>query len=345
MKPRTNVGPRSQRSKGVQNEGPNWVIIAGSALLSTLSVRLGYKLKQVLDSRQQNKTASSLKGNEKSPEGRKLGNGHLQSSTYYFAQDDDGCYNCNTGAGGLGVIKQQQCNGSEPEMVLPLVTVPAIEFNKENGGPWSSSPDRLELPQKPFHHSNSSESPCVSESGSDIYSKREVIQKLRLQLKRRDETILEMQEQIVELQGSLNSQLSHSAHLQSLLDAANRDLFDSEREIQRLRKAIADHCVGQVGSCDKSPTVPVWPAEVRYGHMNGHTNGHLEIDRNSDTSEKGRGGDGERFEMLKREKDELKEVIEGKDYLIKSYKEQTAELSIKVKELQQRLDAQLPNIL
>lgn len=62
MKPRTNGGSRSQRSKGVQSEGPNWVIIAGSALLSTLSVRLGYKLKQVLDSRQQNKTTSSLKG-------------------------------------------------------------------------------------------------------------------------------------------------------------------------------------------------------------------------------------------------------------------------------------------
>ncbi|XP_060183961.1 uncharacterized protein LOC132613764 isoform X2 [Lycium barbarum] len=309
MKPRTNGGSRPQRSKGVQTEGPNWVIIAGSALISTLSIRLGYKLKQVLDSRQQNKTTSSLKGNEKSPDGSKLGNGHLQSSTYYFAQDDDGCYNCNT--------------------------VPAIEFNKENGGAWSTSPDRLELPQKPFHHSNSSESPCVSESGSDIYSKREVIQKLRVQLKRRDETILEMQEQIAELQASLNNQLSHSAHLQSLLDASNRDLFDSEREIQRLRKAIADHCVGQV-----SPTVPVWPAEGRYGH----TNGHLDVDRNSDTSDKGR-GDGERFEMLKREKDELKEVIEGKDYLIRSYKEQTAELSVKVKELQQRLDAQLPNIL
>ncbi|MCD7454585.1 hypothetical protein HAX54_025281 [Datura stramonium] len=339
MKPRTNGGSRSQRSKGVQSEGPNWVIIAGSALLSTLSVRLGYKLKQVLDSRQQNKTTSSLKGNEKSPDRSKLGNGHLESSTYYFAQDDDGCYNCNTGAGGLGIIKQQ-CNGAEPEMVLPLVTVPAIEFNKENGGVWSSSPDRLELPQKPFHHSNSSESPCVSESGSDIYSKREVIQKLRLQLKRRDETILEMQEQIVELQASLNNQLSHSVHLQSLLDAANRDLFDSEREIQRLRKAIADHCVGQVGSCDKPPAVSVWQAENRYVH----TNGHLDVDRNSDTSEKGR-GDGERFEMLKREKDELKEVIEGKDYLIRNYKEQTAELSVKVKELQQRLDAQLPNIL
>ncbi|KAJ8557403.1 hypothetical protein K7X08_003028 [Anisodus acutangulus] len=295
----------------------------------------GYKLKQVLDSRQQNKTTSSLKGNEKSPDGRELGNGHLQSSTYYFAQDDDGCYNCNTEAGGFGITKQQY-NGSQPEMVLPLVTVPAIEFNKENGGAWATSPDHLELPQKPFHHSNSSESPCVSESGSDIYSKREVIQKLRQHLKRRDGMILEMQEQIVELQASLNNQLSHSAHLQELLDAANRDLFDSEREIQRLRKAISDHCVGQVG-----PTVPVWPAEGRYSH----SNGHLEVDRNSDTSGKGRGGDGERFEMLKREKDELKEVIEGKDYLIRSYKEQTAELSFKVKELQQRLDAQLPNIL
>lgn len=338
MKPRTNAGSRSQKSRGVQSEGPNWVIIAGSALLSTLSVRLGYKLKQVLDSRQQNKTTSSLKGNEKSPDGSKLGNGHLQSSTCYFAQDDDGCYNCNTGAEGLGIPKQQY-NGSDSEM-LSLVTVPAIEFNKVNGGAWSTSPDCLELPQKPFHRSNSSESPCVSESGSDIYSKREVIQKLRLQLKRRDETILEMQEQIVELQASLNAQISHSTHQQSLLDAANRDLFDSEREIQRLRKAIADHCVGQVGSCDKPPTVPVWPAEVR----NGHTNGYLDVDRNSDTSEKGR-GDGERFEMLKREKDELKEVVEGKDYLIRSYKEQTAELSIKVKELQQRLDAQLLNIL
>lgn len=336
MKPRTNGGSRSQRSKGVQTEGPNWVIIAGSALLSTLSVRLGYKLKQVFDSRQQNKATSSLKGNEKSPDKSKLGNGHLQSSTYYFAQDDDGCYNYNTGAGGLGITKQQY-NGSEPEMVLPLVTVPAIEYNKENGGAWPTSPERLELPQKPFHRSNSSESPCVSESGSDIYSKREVIQKLRLQLKRRDETILEMQEQIVELQASLNAQLSHSAHQQSLLDAANRDLFDSEREIQRLRKAIADH-FGQGGSGDKPPTVPVWPAEVRYAH----TNGHLEVDRNSDTSEKGR-GDGERFEMLKREKDDLKDVIEGKDFLIKTYKEQTAELSIKIKELQQRLDAQLLN--
>lgn len=237
---------------------------------------------------------------------------------------------------------KQHVNGqmmSEPEMALPLVTVPTSEFNKENGVMWSSSPDRLELPQKPFHQSNSSESPCVSESGSDIFSKREVIQKLRQQVKRRDDTILEMQDQIAEMQNSLAAQVSHSSHLQSLLDAANRDLFDSEREIQRLRKAIADHCVGHVNSGEKLPTVPVWPAEG----MNGHVNGYPEFESNTESLEKGR--DGGKIEMLKMEVSELKELIDGKDYLLQSYKEQKSELSLKIKELQQRLDSQLPNIL
>ncbi|KAE8670982.1 Intracellular protein transport protein USO1 isoform 2 [Hibiscus syriacus] len=192
------------------------------------------------------------------------------------------------------------------KVTLPLVTFPTAEFNKDNGVMWESSADTLELPPKPFYH-NCSESPCVSESGSDIYSKREVIQKLRQHLKRRDDMILEMQDQITKLQNSLNAQMAHSSHLQSLLDVANRDLFDSEREIQRLRK-------------------------------------FLDIKTNLEFPEKGR-GDGERIEMLRREVGELKEVIEGKQYLVQSYKKQKMELSMKFKELQQRLDEQLLNIL
>lgn len=254
---------------------------------------------------------------------------------------------CTHKKGSRNVVEiKQNCNGqmmSEAEMVLPLVTVPAPEFGKDNGVMWSSSPDRLELPQKPFHQSNSSESPCVSESGSDIFSKREVIQKLRQQLKRRDDMILEMQDQIAELQNSLGAQLSHSSHLQSLLDSANRDMFDSEREIQRLRKAIADHCVGNANSADKPPSVPVWPSEGRNGHANNGFPEYPEVDSNFESLEKGR--EGEKIEMLKREVSELKELIEGKDYLLQSYKEQKSELSVKIKELQQRLDSQVPNIL
>lgn len=62
MKPRTNGVPRAQSSKGFQGEGPNWMLIAGGALLSTLSMRLGYKLKQVLDAKQPENTCGGLKG-------------------------------------------------------------------------------------------------------------------------------------------------------------------------------------------------------------------------------------------------------------------------------------------
>ncbi|KAL3844211.1 hypothetical protein ACJIZ3_001614 [Penstemon smallii] len=341
MKPRASEAHR--RSRNLQGEGQNWILIAGGALLSTLSIRLGYKLKQVLDTKQTDNCSQSLEVNGKSDKWKKSGSCHLHSNAFCFSQEEDSCCKHYTGSRNVVEIKPH-CNGqmmTEPEN-LPLVTVPPPELNKENGVMWSSSPDRLEMPQKPFNHSNSSESPCVSESGSDIFSKREVIQKLRQQVKRRDDMIMEMHDQIAELQSSLSTQLSHSSHLQSLLDASNRDLFDSEREIQRLRKAIADHCVGvgHINSGEKIPSVPVWPMEG----LKGHSNGYPEAGSNLDSSCIGR-GDGEKTEMSRRQISELKELIEGKDYLIQNYKEQKSELSMKIQELQQRLDSQLPNIL
>ncbi|WJX49754.1 hypothetical protein P8452_36150 [Trifolium repens] len=345
MKPQTNGSSRVHKSnKHSREEGPPWLIIAAGAVLSTLSIRLGYKLKQAIDSKptpKQNAATTILKGNGKSANVRKPPDCFMQPNGYSQMQDNHGCFTCNSGTGGSVELKCQQNEQmlSEFNGALPLVTVPPAEFSKENGGGWSCSPDRLELPSKPFHLSNCSDSPCVSESGSDIFSKREVIQKLRQQLKRRDDMILEMQDQMAELQNSLNAQLGLSSHLQLQLEAANRDLFDSEREIQRLRKAIADHCVGYVPH-DKSSTVTAWSSDTR----NGHPNGHLDGDINLDVPEKTKDEE-ERIDMLKRQVGELKEAIEGKEYLLQSYKEQKAELSLKVKELQQRLDSQLPNIL
>ncbi|KAL2243040.1 UNVERIFIED_CONTAM: hypothetical protein Sindi_0422000 [Sesamum indicum] len=59
MNPRTRGVPR--RSRNFQEGGLNWILIAGGALLSTLSIRLGYKLKQVLDTKQLNNSSQSLK--------------------------------------------------------------------------------------------------------------------------------------------------------------------------------------------------------------------------------------------------------------------------------------------
>lgn len=61
MKPKTTAVSRTQNSRSFQGEGPNWVLIAGGALLSTLSIRLGYKLKQAIDTKQHNAN-NGLKG-------------------------------------------------------------------------------------------------------------------------------------------------------------------------------------------------------------------------------------------------------------------------------------------
>jgi hypothetical protein len=58
-----------------------------------------------------------------------------------------------------------------------------------------------------------------------------------------------------------------------------------------------------------------------------------------------RKGEIERVEMLKKEVGELKEVINGKDSLHQSYKEQKVELCLEIRELQGKLSAQVPNIL
>lgn len=153
------------------------------------------------------------------------------------------------------------------EFTLPLATIPEPEATRVRS--WTSSAERLELSRRIFYL-NSSESPCVSECGSDAFSKKEILQNLRWQLKERDEMILEMQAQITELQTSLRTQVSKSAELQSQFDLINFDLFESEREAQRLRKAVADHCVGDMSSLEN-----LNPSE----HLeNGYVNGFLQGD-------------------------------------------------------------------
>jgi hypothetical protein len=49
---------KAGRANHVQGEGANWVLVAGGVLLSTLSVRLGCKLKQMFDMKKQNNSIS-----------------------------------------------------------------------------------------------------------------------------------------------------------------------------------------------------------------------------------------------------------------------------------------------
>ncbi|KAJ3694016.1 hypothetical protein LUZ60_009496 [Juncus effusus] len=330
--------PNRSRERRRQNpnpnfrvEGPNWVLIAGGVLLSTLTVRLGCKLKQVFDKKRQN---TPVKGNNKNI-GSERGQGICEMHSNLHCFDSERCYFCVSGCGSdtnqaskpslpkesphnlnppLPLVKvngtesgiQIRSSRSEPRIQIPNLA----ETGMENGVMWSTSPDRLEPPRKPLNYSNSSGSPCFSESGSDIYSKREVISKLRVQLKRRDEMVMEMQAQISELQTSLNLEIAQNGNLGAQIEGLNRDLFENDREIRRLQKIVADCCVA--------------------GRDGSEMEGRME----------------RKMEGLRREVGELREVIEGKDFLIQSYKEQKNELQEKIKDLQVKLAAsQVPNIL
>ncbi|KAG0459335.1 hypothetical protein HPP92_022463 [Vanilla planifolia] len=159
------------------------------------------------------------------------------------ALDEDGCYQCFSGPNHATVNSMFKVGNS-----LPLIKVPSIHSSTDNGEfLWAPVTDRLELPLKPFNNPNSSDSPCISESGSDIHSKREVLKKLRLQLRSRDDMIMEMQAQITDLQKSMNIQVALTTHLQNQLSSSTEFLSDSEREIHRLQKSIADHFVCETG--------------------------------------------------------------------------------------------------
>ncbi|XP_066363074.1 uncharacterized protein [Miscanthus floridulus] len=340
MKSKTN-GSIKKAGKGDHvHGGPNWVLVAGGILLSTLSVRLGCRLKQMFETKQQNPSTKAK---------RRPGVCELHSNLYRFS-DQTSCHCYMSGhADGEVELKQAPSSpiskSSEPSNLL--VKVPAPESSKENSGiMWSSSPDRLEDPRKAtFQYSNCSGSPSVSESGSDIYSKREVIQKLRQQLKRRDEMIMEMQAQIAERKNSLAIQATENTGLQSQLDATNRDLFESEREVQHLRKIVADHCVADSLSLDKAFQAGQWQTNGTNGHANGYSDSSVDDHEVHCNGVEKRKGEVKRMEMLRREVGELKEVIEGKDFLLQSYKEQKVELCSKIRELQEKLSAQVPNIL
>lgn len=63
MKPKTAGSIKRGHSKHIQAEGPNWILLAGGALLSTLSIRIGCKLKQALfDRKHMDNTHDFYKG-------------------------------------------------------------------------------------------------------------------------------------------------------------------------------------------------------------------------------------------------------------------------------------------
>uniref|UniRef100_A0ACD5Z269 Uncharacterized protein n=1 Tax=Avena sativa TaxID=4498 RepID=A0ACD5Z269_AVESA len=243
MKSKANRGiQKAGRVDHLQGGGPNWVLVAGGVLLSTLSVKLGCKLRQMFDMKQQNSSSRAE---------RRSGGCESHSNLCRF-RGQTSCYYCISD--GVAEVKHPPASplpkSAEPS--LPLVKIPGQEPSKDTSGVmWITSPDRLEDPRKPFQYSE---------------------------------------------QFRLSARSFRP-------DAANGHANN-----------------GYADSSVDDPELQFASVEKRKGEL-------------------------ERVEMLKREVGELKEVIGGKDFLLHSYKEQKVELSSQIRELQQKLSSQVPNIL
>lgn len=239
--------------QNVPQEGLNWVVLLGGAIVSALSVTLGRKLKQALEINRERDTKSLNEPEGSSATNRTSGVHPLRSNLDYCRQGGVVCIHCFPGSSDGAVemkLGPQDANfqfDNDSHTISPkqckLSEIQIYSESTANSPLWVS-PEQLDLANVHLQQSNSSESVCTSDTGSDLFSKRDFIHRLREQLKRRDEMIMEMQVQITDQLQIINNQISHMTNLQSQLDAANRESFGTEREIQRLRKAIADHCAG-----------------------------------------------------------------------------------------------------
>ena len=89
----------------------------------------------------------------------------------------------------------------------------------------------------------------------------------------------------------------------------------------------------------------MWQLDETNGHPNGYADGSADDANLHCVGIEKRKGEVERVNMLKKEVVELKEVVEGKDFVLQSYKEHKVELCSKIRDLQEKLSAQVPIIL
>lgn len=77
-------------------------------------------------------------------------------------------------------------------------------------------------------------------------AERDMVHRLRKQLKSRDEMILNMQAQISEHDRDMALSHAHICELQSHLEATDKVLLESRVEVEHLRKEVAGYCAPDI---------------------------------------------------------------------------------------------------
>ncbi|GLJ12473.1 hypothetical protein SUGI_0191730 [Cryptomeria japonica] len=298
--------------------GPNWVIIFGGAIVSILSVKLGRKLREAIGTNWKRDDVKTLnEPDRKSDTQGTLGVNPLHSRLCCYRLDGV-VRNHYVSGGSHGMVEMKvgpqdavcQCENKSSH-TLALLQQKLSEFSvpcnsRENIPLWECL-EQHDISNGHLQQSNSSESVSTSDTSPDLLTKRDVARRLRQQMQ---------------------------------LDAANKDLFGAEREIQRLRKAIADHCADQ------------WKMHMVLQLVMPIT----AMEKLTDFKNRNRARDRkeamatdeytiESVKDLEREVAELKQLVSGKNHLLEAYERQRIELCSQLKELHLNLGTQVGSVL
>lgn len=211
-------GGRTLRT-GKKKDGPNWFMIAGGAIVMAVSVAFGRR--KILN--------EGAKAKERSP------NGGARSQA---ASDDD------TGS----VHRFETVQNGTPFWIN---TEPAAEFEfrsfkPKRPAPNDPSPQVSKLCRQLSHNSvcQSNKDPVQSDSHTStalragLTARREMVHRLRQQIRSRDAMIYDMQTQLSDQEQMVTMHRNHSADLQECVQAISGKLFEANLEVQRLHREL-----------------------------------------------------------------------------------------------------------
>ncbi|CAM6088670.1 unnamed protein product [Calypogeia fissa] len=250
----------------IRKEGTNWILIVGGALVAALGVMIV---------RRQKTSVPPPKAVEKALLTRLKD--HVHHSGISFRRESTGSRTSELSAESPYSGDPFMITQTQPQSLSEGSRV-GSDWGDEECSPQSPPATYYEQFAKGSCHSNrvviTPTSPPGSYRGADTSatecndltvlspparlgypSRRDMVHRLRQQLKSRDEMILDMQAQISDQERLISLHQARCKDLESRLEEANNTLFESNLEIQRLRRAVAEYLTGQFPSSGNSSSI------------------------------------------------------------------------------------------
>ncbi|KAG0583316.1 hypothetical protein KC19_3G126400 [Ceratodon purpureus] len=242
-------GGRSLRMGKKKRDGPNWFMIAGGAVVMAVSVAFGRK--KIL--------SEGDKTKERAP------NGGAWSQAASHDDDDTGSVHTYETVHNGTPFWDKPESGAQSHAEFEFHS-----FKTKRPAPNDPSPQVSKFCRQLSHNSvcQSNEDPVQSDSQTStalragLTARREMVHRLRQQIRSRDAMIYDMQTQLADQEQMINMHRNHSADLQECVQAVNAKLFEANLEVQRLHRELMAQRAQPIADLDEE-CIDIAVAEIK----------------------------------------------------------------------------------